>query len=143
MGQILEMLKSMSNQGALEQPRATPHHVISNQISQKDPYHENNEAQTIIPPHAHPGKDSRLDALEVFKHVGIDDVDLCLFPIIVIPPKFELPTFDKYRRTSYPRSHLIMYCRKMTLHTHDDTTNPLLPREPHKSSSQMVPGIKA
>ncbi|RDY11918.1 hypothetical protein CR513_03355, partial [Mucuna pruriens] len=100
-GQILEMLKSIG-------------------------------AETVVPPHAHPDEDSwsarilqlleeRLDALEGFKHTRFDTVDLCLFPGIVIPPNFELPTFEKYRGTSCPRSHLAMYCRKMTPYTHDDT----------------------
>ncbi|RDX90748.1 hypothetical protein CR513_27361, partial [Mucuna pruriens] len=131
-GQIVEMLKSMSNQGALEQPQATPYHVTSNQTSHQGPYCENSGAQTVIPPHAHPGEDSqsarilqlleeRLDALEGFKHTGFDAVDLCLFPCITIPPNFELLTFDKYRGTSYPRSHLTMYYSKMTPYTHDDT----------------------
>ncbi|RDX94279.1 hypothetical protein CR513_23359, partial [Mucuna pruriens] len=57
--QILEMLESMSNQGALEQPRVTPHHVTSNQTSHQGPYCENSGAQTVIPPHAHPDEDSR------------------------------------------------------------------------------------
>ncbi|RDY08086.1 hypothetical protein CR513_07722, partial [Mucuna pruriens] len=119
--QILKMLESMSNQGALEQPQATPHHVTSNQTSHQGPYCENSGAQTIVPPHAHPGEDCRLDALEGFKHTGFDAVDLCSFPGIVIPPNFELPTFYKYRGTSCPRSHLTMYYRKMTSYTHDDT----------------------
>ncbi|RDX67613.1 hypothetical protein CR513_53489, partial [Mucuna pruriens] len=68
-----------------------------------------------------PGSLERLDALERFNHTGFDAADLCLFPSIAIPPIFKLSTFDKYRGTSCPRSHLTMYCRKMTLHTHDDT----------------------
>ncbi|RDX80476.1 hypothetical protein CR513_38966, partial [Mucuna pruriens] len=90
------------------------------------------ESINLVPPHAHPGEDSRsarilqlfeerLDALEGFKHTGFDVVHLCLFLDIAIPPNFKLPTFDKYRGTSYPWSHLTMYCRKMTPHTHDDT----------------------
>ncbi|RDX62512.1 hypothetical protein CR513_59144, partial [Mucuna pruriens] len=117
-GQIVEMLKSMSNQGALEQPQATPHHVISNQTSHRGPYYEKNGAQIVVPPHSHP---ERLDASEGFKHTRFDVVDLCLFPSITIPPNFEPPTFDKYRGTSCPQSNLAMYCRKMTPYTHDDT----------------------
>ncbi|RDY08082.1 hypothetical protein CR513_07726, partial [Mucuna pruriens] len=64
--------------------------------------------------------EERLDALEGFKRTEVDAVDLCLFPNIAIPPEFELPTFDKYGGTSCPRSHLTMYCRKMTPYTRDD-----------------------
>ncbi|RDY12314.1 hypothetical protein CR513_02904, partial [Mucuna pruriens] len=100
MGQILEILESMSNQGALEQLRATPHHVTSNQTSHQGPYYGNSGTQIIT---------------------GFDVVDLFSFPGIGIPPDFELPTFNNYRGTSCPKSHLTMYCRKMTPHTHDDT----------------------
>ncbi|RDX88918.1 hypothetical protein CR513_29420, partial [Mucuna pruriens] len=62
--------------------------------------------------------EERLDALQGAKQ--FDVTDLCLFPNIVIPPKFELPAFDKYGGTTSPKSHLTMYCRKMALHAYDD-----------------------
>ncbi|RDX73687.1 hypothetical protein CR513_46677, partial [Mucuna pruriens] len=108
------------NQGALEQPRATPHHATSNQTPHQGPYFENNGTQTFVPPHAHPVLASGLDALEGFKHTEFDVADLCLFSNIVIPPKFELPTFNKYKGTTCPKGHLTMYCRKMAPHTHDN-----------------------
>ncbi|XP_014506234.1 uncharacterized protein LOC106765987 [Vigna radiata var. radiata] len=45
---------------------------------------------------------------------------LCLVPDVVIPPKFKLPEFEKYRGKTCPRSHITMYCRKMTAYTHDE-----------------------
>ncbi|RDX66634.1 hypothetical protein CR513_54579, partial [Mucuna pruriens] len=54
-----------------------------------------------------------LDPLEGFKYISFDTSDLCLFPNIVIPPKFELLAFDKYGGTTCPKSHLTMYCRKI------------------------------
>ena len=38
---------------------------------------------------------------------------LCLVPYIVIPPKFKVPDFDKYKGTTCPKNHLKMYNRKM------------------------------
>jgi len=42
-----------------------------------------------------------------------DMVELCLVPDVVIPPKFKVPDFDKYKGTTCPKSHLKIYCRKM------------------------------
>ena len=46
--------------------------------------------------------------------------DLCLVPNVKIPVKFKVPDFEKYKGNSCPQSHLIMYCRKMAMHTDDD-----------------------
>ena len=37
---------------------------------------------------------------------------LYLVPDIVIPSKFKVPDFDKYKGTTCPKNHLKMYCRK-------------------------------
>jgi hypothetical protein len=42
--------------------------------------------------------------------------DLCLVPDVMIPPKFKVPTFEKYRGDTWPQMHLVMYVRKMTIH---------------------------
>ena len=41
-------------------------------------------------------------------------------PDIVIPPKFKVPYFDKYKGTAYPKNHLKMYCRKMGAYSRDE-----------------------
>ena len=51
---------------------------------------------------------------------GKNTHDLCLVPNVKIPVKFKVPDFEKYKGNSYPQSHLIMYCRKMAMHTDDD-----------------------
>ena len=38
---------------------------------------------------------------------------LSLFPDVRLPPKFKMPTLDKFDGTSYPKSHLKMYMRAM------------------------------
>ncbi|RDX80383.1 hypothetical protein CR513_39075, partial [Mucuna pruriens] len=51
----------------------------------------------------------------------LSTLDLTWLTYAYFPTSPFLPTFDKYRGTSCPKSHLTMYCRKMILHTHDDT----------------------
>ena len=38
----------------------------------------------------------------------------------MIPAKFKTPNFDKYKGHSCPKSHLIMYYRKMDAHVEDN-----------------------
>ena len=38
----------------------------------------------------------------------------------MIPPKFKVPEFEKYKGFNCSKSHLIMYCRKMAAHAHDE-----------------------
>jgi len=45
---------------------------------------------------------------------------LCLVLDVVIPPKFKVPEFEKYKGATCPKSHLIMYCRKMAAHAQDE-----------------------
>jgi len=47
-------------------------------------------------------------------------VELCLVSDVVIPPKFKVPEFEKYKGASCPKKHLTMYCRKMVAHASDE-----------------------
>ncbi|KAA0058862.1 Gag-pro-like protein [Cucumis melo var. makuwa] len=51
---------------------------------------------------------------------NIDTTQLCLVRGLIIPAKFKVLEFDKYDGSSCPRSHLIMYCRKMAAHINND-----------------------
>jgi hypothetical protein len=51
---------------------------------------------------------------------SLDFADMCLVSDLVIPPKFKVPEFEKYKGLSCPRNHLIMYSRKMASYAHDD-----------------------
>jgi len=63
----------------------------------------------------------RLQAIEGNKSYGFSDaVGLFMVPDVVIPSKFKVPEFEKYRGTTCPKSHITMYCRKMVGHTHDE-----------------------
>ena len=50
----------------------------------------------------------------------VDARTMSLVPDLVLPPKFIVPTFDKYDGTKCPSAHLYMYCRKMTWYTSND-----------------------
>ena len=45
---------------------------------------------------------------------------LCLVPDVMIPPKFKVSEFEKYKGGTCPKIHLIMYCRKMATHAHNE-----------------------
>jgi len=47
-------------------------------------------------------------------------VRLCLVPDVVIPLKFKVSKFEKYKGVTCPKSHMIMYCKKMAAHAHDE-----------------------
>ncbi|KAK2410935.1 hypothetical protein QL285_046268 [Trifolium repens] len=46
--------------------------------------------------------------------------ELCLVPNVVIPHKFKVPDFEKYKGSTCPRAHLVMYARKMSTQTDND-----------------------
>jgi len=65
--------------------------------------------------------EERLRAIEGRSSYGLGGaVELCLVLDVVIPSKFKVPEFEKYRGTTCPKSHLTMYCRKMSAHAHDE-----------------------
>ena len=58
--------------------------------------------------------EERLRAIEgIGDYPFADMAELCLVPDVVIPLKFKVPDFDKYKGTTCPKNHLKMYCRKM------------------------------
>ena len=50
----------------------------------------------------------------------VDASKMSLASDLVLPPKFKVPTFDKYDGIKCPWAHLYMYYRKMTGHTSND-----------------------
>jgi len=64
--------------------------------------------------------EERLRAVEGDSYGIKKATELCLVLDVVIPSKFKVPEFDKYKGTSCPKSHLTMYCRKMASHACDD-----------------------
>ncbi|GAU49842.1 hypothetical protein TSUD_408110 [Trifolium subterraneum] len=51
---------------------------------------------------------------------GQDAHELCLVPDVVVPHKFKVPNFEKYKGSTCPKAHLIMYARKMSTQTSND-----------------------
>ncbi|XP_050941512.1 uncharacterized protein LOC127149694 [Cucumis melo] len=65
--------------------------------------------------------EERLRAIEGADMYGsIDVTQLCLISDMVIPPKFKTLDFEKYNGTTCAKSHLVMYCLKMSAYAHDD-----------------------
>ena len=65
--------------------------------------------------------EERLKAMEGFDvYRLVDAYKMSLVSDLVLPPKFKVPTFDKYDGTKCPSTHLYMYCRKMTGYTSND-----------------------
>ncbi|XP_050909226.1 uncharacterized protein LOC127123003 [Lathyrus oleraceus] len=64
--------------------------------------------------------EKRLRAMEGDQVFGATAKEMCLVSGLVIPAKFKTPDFDKYEGHSCPKSHLIMYYRKMAAHVEDD-----------------------
>ena len=65
--------------------------------------------------------EDRLRAIEGGRSSGFADMlELCLVPDVTIPPKFKVPDFDKYKRTSCPKNHLRMYCRRMEAYAKEE-----------------------
>lgn len=60
----------------------------------------------------------QLRVVEVFNALRLDD--MCLVPDLVIPLKFKVPNFVKYKGDIFLRYHLVMFCRKMASYTHED-----------------------
>jgi len=53
-------------------------------------------------------------------HALADMAKLYLVPDVVIPPKFKVSDFDKYKGTTFPKNHLKMYCQKMRVYVKDE-----------------------
>ncbi|XP_058768881.1 uncharacterized protein LOC131642679 [Vicia villosa] len=64
--------------------------------------------------------EEQIRALEGKDTHGLDAIDMCLVSDIIIPPKFKMPKFEKYKGFSCPKTHLTMFIRKMAAYAHDD-----------------------
>ena len=57
--------------------------------------------------------EERFKVVEGYDAFDVDALEMGLVPDVVIPPKFKVPDFGKYKGLTCPRNHLRMYCRKM------------------------------
>lgn len=61
-----------------------------------------------------------LKAIEGRDTFDLDALNTCLVPGLVIPQKLNTPDFEKYKRDSYLKHHLVMFYQKLTCYAHDD-----------------------
>ena len=62
----------------------------------------------------------KLDHIEERLRAFANMEELCLVPNVIIPLKFKVQDFDKYKGTTCPKNHLKMYCRKMGAYSRDE-----------------------
>jgi len=65
--------------------------------------------------------EERLRAIKRIDDYSFADMaELCLVPDVIIPPKFKVSDFDKYKGITCPKNHLKMYCRKMGAYSRNE-----------------------
>jgi len=119
---LLVLFQAMaSNENILQDGNSSPIHTIEG-VGCSMPHQ-------ATPVNAHPNAESaqmyraleeRLEAIEGFSVYGSNALDMCLVPDVVVPPKFKVPDFEKYKGIHCPRNHLKMFCRKMAAHATDE-----------------------
>ncbi|XP_050895674.1 uncharacterized protein LOC127102336 [Lathyrus oleraceus] len=64
--------------------------------------------------------EKRLRVMESDQVFGVAAREICLVSRLVIPTKFKTPNLDQYEGATCPKSHHIMYYRKMAAHVDND-----------------------
>lgn len=64
--------------------------------------------------------EDRFKAMQGPDTFGLDAADMCLVPNVKIPPKFKVPSFEKYQGVTCPKTHIRAFCRKMAAHSNDE-----------------------
>ena len=64
--------------------------------------------------------EEHLNSMEGIKTLGFNTATMCLVLGVVIPPKFKVPDFDKYKGTSFSETHLCSYCCKMAAYAENE-----------------------
>ncbi|KAA0056810.1 Gag-pro-like protein [Cucumis melo var. makuwa] len=135
LSQVLEDMLAYPS-GFTSQRSSNPRMTYPTQNPNSITQHENHVSDPMSTPITKSGKkiseeqssrkrlkflEERLRAIEGADMYGsIDATQLCLISDVVIPPKFKTPDFEKYNGITCPKSHLVMYCRKMSTYAHDD-----------------------
>ena len=63
--------------------------------------------------------EERLKNMEGYDAFDVNALTMGLIPDVVIPPKFKVYDFERYKWLTCPRNHLRMYCRKMHSYAQD------------------------
>ena len=77
-----------------------------------------------------------IEGINILERVGTSKLSLVYG--LVIPYKFRTLEFDKYDGTKCPSTHLMMYCRKISLHTDNNKLLFTAFKKAHRSSCTMV-----
>lgn len=64
--------------------------------------------------------EEKLKAMESTYTLGLDAAEMCLVLGVVIPTKFKVPNFEKYKGASDPRTHIQAYYRKIIAYSDYD-----------------------
>lgn len=64
--------------------------------------------------------EEKIKVMEGSNAFGLDATEMCLVPSVQIPAKLKVPSFEKYKGVSYPRTHIRAYCRKMDAYSNDE-----------------------
>ena len=62
----------------------------------------------------------KIRVMEGHNSTNLSALETCLVPDVVIPNKFNMPEFEKYKGLSCPNIHLKMYCTNMGAYARDD-----------------------
>lgn len=62
----------------------------------------------------------KLRIMEGRNSASMNALEMCLVLDMVIPPRFKVSNFQKYKGLSYPNIHVKIYCHKMVVHARDD-----------------------
>lgn len=62
----------------------------------------------------------KLKTIEGHETHGLDAFNMCLMSGLVIPPKFKVPYFERYKGINCPKTHLRAYYIKMSTYSDND-----------------------
>ena len=64
--------------------------------------------------------EENLRAVQSTNCLGLDAAEMCFVPGVIIPTKFKVPDFEKYKGASDPGTYVRAYHRKMATYSDDD-----------------------
>ncbi|XP_050915298.1 uncharacterized protein LOC127130309 [Lathyrus oleraceus] len=64
--------------------------------------------------------EERFKAMQGPDTFRLNAADMCLVPDVKIPPKFKVPSFEKYQGVTCLKTHIRAFCRKMAAHSNDE-----------------------
>ena len=107
------MFGSMPQPNAAGGPQHRPLKPLHFSVGRLSPAMEENEKFDLI--------EERLRAIKgIGDYPFADMAELCLVPDVIIPPKFKLPNFDKYKGTTCLKNNLKMYFRETRAYSRDE-----------------------